>query len=236
MSRPVFLDQGDYEEWRATHPMIGIYVPTLGRPGSSQRLADNVQATTHNPYRLVFVVEKYNKDDYEAAARTGATVLWNSYEPSYSNAIQTAYEQSPEDPYFIAANDDFEFTDGWDTEALKVMGDGIMVAGIDDGGPHNEFKTICLVDRRYIESMSGVVDQPNRVFHTYHHNYVDTEFHYTAYYRGAFAPAPKSVVRHRHPEWGFARDDSTYRKSREHLAKDGNTYQERRHLWLTQPS
>lgn len=210
--------------------MIDILIPTFGRPNSAQRVVDNIHAATETAHDITFVVEKYRQADYDACKAAGARVLWNRYEPGYSNSIQTAYEQT-NNPYLLAANDDFEFTEGWDSQALNAMGDGVMVVGIDDGSPHNEYKTIALVDRRYIEDMSGVIDIPNRVFYPYQHNYVDTEFYFTAAARHVFAVAQDAVIRHRHPDWGYAREDSTYAKSKGTLAKDGHTFNERSHLW-----
>ena len=70
-----------------------------------------------------------------------------------------------DEPFFIAANDDFEFQQGWDTPALEILRDNpdVHVVGLYDGNPHTDFSTIALVRRSYIEYCSGVVDMPRRV-------------------------------------------------------------------------
>lgn len=213
--------------------MIGVYTPSLGRPHALQRLADNVAATTSLPYRLVFVTESHDPASYAAARLTRADVIVNPHAPSYSNSLQAAYETF-DDPYFIGANDDFDFQPGWDVEAMRIMDSSTaQVVGIHDGSPQCGFTTISLIDRRYIVEQSGVIDIPNRVNYPYQHNYVDTEFYFTAVKRGVFARAPESVILHKHPDWGHASDDATYAKSRASLSSDATTFASRTHLWQT---
>jgi hypothetical protein len=211
--------------------MIGVYVPTLGRPGFLQRLVDNIATVTVTPYQVVFVVEKHDAESREAAEATGATVLVNPYEPSYSNAIQYAYEQV-ETPFLIGANDDFDFQLGWDTAALAAWQQpGISVVGIHDGYHGCRFSTISLVERNYIATQSGVIDIPNRVLYPYKHNYVDTEFFLTAIKRGVFTAARTAVILHRHPDFGHAVMDDTYRKSQADIPVDAATFESRIHLF-----
>lgn len=150
----------------------------------------------------------------------------------YPDAIQTAYE-ADDSPYFVAANDDFDFQPGWDTTALSCLeASGAQVAALNDGSPSPfRFRTIALVRREYIEEQSGVCDMPGRVFYPYHHNYVDTEFYFTARKRGVLVECPESVVIHRHPDWGFASTDSTYLRAQETLSEDAQTFNARAHLW-----
>lgn len=210
--------------------LIGIYVPTLGRPASAQRLVDNVREATDSTWEVVFVVEPGADGDREACEATGCRTLENAEPGKYANAIQTAYEAS-EHEYFICANDDFDFKPHWDTEALREMVDGVDVVGIHDGAPGCSFSTIALVRRSYIEEQSGVVDMPRRVQYPYHHNFVDTEFFWTAYARGVIAIAPTSVVVHRHPDWGYATYDETHRKGQAMIGEDHRTFVSRQHLW-----
>lgn len=212
--------------------MIGVYVPTLGRPHVLQRLVDNIAGATVTPCEIVLVTEAHDPESQVAAAATGATVLVNKYAPpSYSNSIQTAYERD-DAPYFICANDDFDFQPGWDTAALEAMQDSsVHVVGIHDGYAGCRYSTICLVDRRYIVALSGVIGIPNRVQYPYLHNYVDTEFYFTAVKRGVFRACPASVILHRHPDFGHAEPDDTYRKSQATAAVDAETFAARAHLW-----
>lgn len=231
MNGPPFLDQGDYEMWLETRPLIGVYVPTLGRPERLQQVADNIHAATSIRHRIIFVVEDHDVASLEAGRLTGERTLVNHDEPSYSNALQTAYEDD-DCPYFIGGNDDFDFSVGWDVAAMQVMSQpGVQVVGIYDGNPSCEYSTISLVDRKYIEEQSGVIDMPGRVNYPYKHNYVDTEFFLTARKRGVFAKAPESIIIHRHPDFGHGSLDRTYMKSRNSMGQDAETFQSRAHLW-----
>ena len=209
---------------------IGIYCPTLGRPHALKRVADNIRAATTYPHTLIFACEAHD-DPSIAEARLWGRVVVNHDEPSYSNSLQAAYE-SDDSRWFVGANDDFDFQPGWDTAALAVMNEpGVLVVGIHDGNPACNFSTISLVDRLYIEEQSGVVDMPGRVNYPYRHNYVDTEFYCTAVHRGVFKAAPESRIMHMHPDFGHARYDKTYMKSRSSFGQDAETFESRRHLW-----
>lgn len=209
-------------------------MPTLGRPASLQRVVDNIAEVTTTPYRIVFVCECDDPASYEAAEATGAAVLYNQGDPSYANSLQTAYEND-DSPLFVAANDDFNFRPGWDTESLAVMRSEpwVRVVGLNDGNPSCNFSTIALVDRRYIVEQSGVIDMPGRVFYPYKHNYVDTEFFCTAVKRGVFKPAREALIVHHHPDFGFCAYDQTYMKSRASFSQDAAKFESRRHLWTT---
>jgi hypothetical protein len=87
------------------------------------------------------------------------------------------------------------------------------------------------VRRSYIVEQSGVIDMPGRVNFPYRHNFVDTEFHATAAARGVFAAAPDALILHKHPDFGWAAEDDTYRKSRAVFHLDAATFESRRPLW-----
>lgn len=209
---------------------IGIYIPTLGRPHALQRTIDNIAETTVTPHKVIFVCEAHDQASFVAALATGADVLFNGDRPSYSNSLQAAFDVDTSE-FFIGANDDFDFQPGWDTNALEAMVPGVDVVGFHDGSPSCGFTTISLIRRSYILERSGVIDMPGRVNYPYRHNYVDTEFHATAAARGVFAAAPTAVILHKHPDWGHAELDDTYRKSQADIPADRETFESRRHLW-----
>lgn len=213
--------------------MIGVYCPTRGRPDSLHRFVENLRQVSRTPVDPVFVVERFDVESRDAGLAAGAVVCFNRFEPSYSNAIQSAFDSFTH-RLFLYANDDFEFTPGWDTQALAVMntpGSGVSVVGISDGASLR-CDTIHLIRRSYIEQRGGTVDMgPGRVLFPYRHNYVDTEFHHTAVKRGVYRAAPLSVINHRHPDFGFAADDDTYRRNRLSIGVDAETFRSREHLW-----
>lgn len=211
--------------------MIDILIPTYRRPHALQRVVDNIKETTTVPHRIVFIYEKDDRGSGIAARLTGADALENPWEPSFSNSLQAGYEVT-KSPFFLPANDDFDFQQGWDIAALDAMGDQwVQAVGIYDGA--HSCDAITLIRRSYIEQQSGVADMPNRVFYPYNHNYVDTEFAQTAKARGVFKAVPESVIVHKHPSWGLAENDETYSKNQRTLSEDGATFNSRAHLWAT---
>jgi hypothetical protein len=206
---------------------IGIIIPTLGRSGVLQRVAENADLATKHEHTIVFIVEPDDEASRDAAVATGQLTLVNAHERSYAGAFQTAYEAT-DDEFFVMGNDDFDFQDGWDIPALEAMTDADVV-GINDGG--SGCNAIMLIRRSYIESESGVIDMPNRVLYPYQHNYCDTELRETAIARGRFVACPESVIVHMHPDFGKAEMDEVYAKSRATFGADAETFRSRSFLW-----
>jgi hypothetical protein len=79
--------------------------------------------------------------------------------------------------------------------------------------------------------MSGVVDQPNRVFGPYNHNFIDTEFTQTAQKRLVWAKLEVPCIVHQHPGFTGATKDETYKKNDATSPEDERTFISRRPLW-----
>lgn len=217
---------------------LAIYLPTYKRAWALADVAKNIEATTHNSYTLYFGLEAEDLEGIEAAKATGHTVIINKYEPGYANTTQSMYEASDE-TYWFHGNDDFEFLPDWDKapiEKLEAQPE-TMVMGVNDGNPGTNYWTISMVRRAYIETMSGVIDIPGRVFYPYHHNYIDTEFSQTAVTRGIWDKCETPAIIHLHPGLagsitGKAREhDATYEKNNITAAMDAATYGSRVHLF-----
>lgn len=207
---------------------IGVYIPTLGRADKLSVLSKNIHETTHNTHKIYFVVEPDDVDSIKAITDAGEAYIVNKSPGSHTGAANTVYRETSE-PYFMIANDDFVFHEGWDTKALEKMKDKICVVGVND--TITDCLTIFLIKREYIQTQSGCVDVPDVVFYPeYHHNYVDTEFREVASMRGVFTKAPDSIVEHRHWTNG-AKMDSTYQHSLKGDSADSRLYQSRRSLW-----
>lgn len=208
---------------------LGIYLPTYKRADRLQDVASNIERATYGGFRLYFGIESDDVESIKAAKATGHQVVINKYgsQFGYSNTIQSIYEVSRETIWFHA-NDDFHFYPDWDKAAMKFLDKHpeVMVLGVEDGTPEPSFSTISFVRRKYIEKYSGVIDMPRRVFYTYNHNYVDTEFTYTAQARGVWAKLEGRCIRHdRNGE------DETYAKNNKTSVEDAATFESRRHLW-----
>lgn len=211
--------------------MLDIIIPTFKRPHSLERVSKNAHDNTQCEHTLTFVVEPDDKESIDKITELGENLLISKYPGNHTGAANTGYEETKE-PFFIVANDDFNFHPNWDVPALAKMEDkSIGVVGLNDG-KSQRFTTITLVRRDYIKEHSGVMDIPNTLYYPgYNHNYVDTEFSNTAMKRNMFAICPESIVEHMHWAFGKAQMDETYDKSNKTASQDAHTYSQRQHLW-----
>lgn len=211
---------------------IAIFLPTYKRPHTLADVTKNIEATTLHPFTLYFGVEKEDRASQIAARLTGHKVVINKYEPGYANTIQSMYEVSDE-PFWLHANDDFEFTHHWDEVPIAMFErEDLMVVGLRQHESDRSGSAICMGRRRYIEQMSGVIDIPNRVFYPYNHNFIDTEFTQTAQKRGVWAKCDPLVIHHMHPGFTGKDKDETYKKNDATFEADERTFNQRKHLWM----
>jgi len=209
--------------------MIDIIIPTFRRPDSLERAAKNARENTYSPMNLYFVVEPTDSLSIDKLEELGEKYIISEAPGSHTGAANTAYHKTTE-PFFIMANDDFNFHKDWDIPAMAAM-EGNSVVGLNDGS--GGCVAITLVRRKYIEEQSGCVDIPNTLyFPGYNHNYVDTEFREVAIKRGVWTTAPDSIVEHMHWAFGKAKMDETYDKSNKTSPLDAATFSSRQHLWI----
>jgi hypothetical protein len=212
---------------------IGIFLPTYKRPKVLQAVARNIEETTKNPFHLYFGLEPEDEAGIDAAMKTGHSVVINKYgsEAGYVNTIQTIYEQADE-PFFIHANDDFEFRQDWDEVPLSMFKTPtVMVVGMRQNEEDSQGSAISMVRRKYIEERSGVVDMPNQVFYPYPHHYCDTEFTETAQRRGVWAFCSDWGINHANPAFTGNPKDETYKKNDATSEEGSKIFLSRRHLW-----
>lgn len=214
--------------------MLGIYIPSFGRPDKLKVVADNIKSATRSKYKLYWGLEKFDKESVKAAEAIGGKIIFNTGKPTYSDALQCMYEATKE-PIFLWGNDDFHFIDGWDEQPLRMMEDeNVGVLGLHDGNPQTRFYSISLIRRKYIKEQSGVIDIPNRVLYPYNHNFVDDELTHTAESRGAWSFCPAPAILHQHPSFTWLGEfptDETYKKNDSGFIEDFEKYNERIHLW-----
>lgn len=230
--------------------MILVIVPTFGRPHKMRPLAENVRAATGMAAETLFVTEADDEAScLEAAGVNGAGLAaWciNSRKRTFAGAFNCGYHVAevrgiPFTHVFVGA-DDVWFTEEWDKPALAALArdPALRVAGTND--LHNAnvlagaMATHYLVDRRYIDEVGGVADQPPGMVQceAYAHNYTDTEFCETARARGVWTPCLEAVVEHCHPVWGRGQWDEGYAKSQGGMGADSVIFATRRHLWESQ--
>jgi hypothetical protein len=141
------------------------------------------------------------------------------------------YEVAKE-PFQIHINDDFEFMQNWDEVPIAMFErEDLMVVGLRQNEADRHGSAICMWRKRYIKEQSGVIDIPNRVFYTYNHNFIDTEFTQTAQKRGVWAKCDPLVLHHLHPGFTGKEKDDTYKKNDLTFEDDERAFNQRKHLW-----
>jgi hypothetical protein len=229
---------------------IVVVVPVLGRPGRVADVAESCAAAAAVPTRLLFVATRDDRETRRAALgairATGRlcalTVLPGALAPGdFARKVNHAFRITTE-PWLFQAGDDVEFVPGWDVEVLTVAAQsGAGVVGTnDDANPTVRAglsSTHSLIRRSYVDECGGSLDGPGVVFHEgYGHQYTDSELVELARSRGCYAHAGRAVVRHRHPFWGTATDDETYRRGQATAAADQRLFLRRRRAWTETPS
>lgn len=212
--------------------LIQIFIPTFHRPDSLERAAKNAHENTLNLHDVIFVSEPEDSATIDKVNELNEKLLISKHPGNHTGAANTCYEEGKA-PFFIIANDDFNFHMGWDEPVMALFEENpeIGVVGVDDGS-HQGFTTITVVRRAYIDKYSGCMDVPGVLyFPGYNHNYVDTEFSATAMKRGMFAACPASMVEHMHWAFGKNKMDATYEKSNATAPADAITFGNRQHLW-----
>lgn len=212
--------------------MLDIYIPIL-RIERIDSILKNISDTTSD-YNVCFIVEKADFDTLKSLKKPHCTILLNKRTPTYSGAINSAYEQTNAE-YFFTGADDLSFHKDWHKYALAKMSDTIGVVGTNDlMNVHvlkGEKATHYLVKREYIKRLGGTIDNSYPVLFEYKHNYCDWEFIETAKKRGVFAPCLDSIVKHNHWTKGRAKFDAVYEKSNISKQEDKETFDAREILW-----
>ena len=215
--------------------MIEILVPVLARPQNAQVLVDSITASTQAEHRIHFLCSPRDEAEIEACEATGALVHVMGWQPrfgDYGRKMQWGYEHTDGEHLFLAA-DDIEFTPGWDREVLRQPGAVVGTNDMANGSvKRGLFGTHCLVERRYVTEQGASADGPGVLIHKgYDHNFTDRELCGVAQQRREWSFARKAIVRHRHPLWHNAPDDSTYKKSLRNFHRDRVLFLRRAQLW-----
>jgi glycosyltransferase involved in cell wall biosynthesis len=196
---------------------IAVIVPTLGRPDALGPLVENLRRTTPPAYRLCFVVDPDDEASHSALAALSPApeVLVLEHGGTYPVKVNAGARATAE-PLLLPTADDVVFHPGWYEAALSRFRKGAQVVGTSDLTPATEggrHATMPIVTRSYVEDPGAAYGEKGVVFHEgYHHNFVETELWQLACHRGVAVFEPASVIEHRHPSWGTAEVDDTYRR------------------------
>lgn len=211
-----------------------VLIPVLARPQNARLAWESIVATVPTA-RILFLCDPSDRAEQDAVAMVGAEML--SPGGSYAHKINVGFAATTEEWVFTAA-DDLRFHPEWFERALRWATDETGVIGTNDlcngrvmCGEHS---THSLVRRSYIESESGVVDEPGHIYcEKYPHEYCDDELVQTAMARGRYVHAFDALVEHMHPLVQKAPDDATYRKGRVHTRQSRRLFYTRKRLWET---
>jgi glycosyltransferase involved in cell wall biosynthesis len=210
-------------------PPVAILVPILNRPHKIAECVRNIEDNTPEPHRIVFGVSETDEASKAVLDESGLEYLTIPEPGTYARKINTLYKATVE-PYVFLAADDYRFTPGWLTNALRGMRDVEGVVAVDD--LCNNLGTCCLVSRKYIEEQGGTADTPSMIFHDgYRHNFCDMELYETAKSRGRYRWCGDSIVEHQHHIVGKSAHDPTYALGDSSYAQDEALYVSRQHLW-----
>lgn len=213
---------------------VAILVPVLNRPANVAPLMESIQATTPDPYRVLWICDPGDTAEQDEIAHEGGWMI--SPGGSYASKINAGFRETDE-PWLMLAADDLRFHPEWLERAMRWATPETGVIGTNDlCNPRvmcGEHSTHSLVRRSYIDAESGVVDEPGKVLHEgYMHEYCDDEMVQTAMARGRYVHAFDSIVEHLHPLVDKAPDDDTYRKGRVHTRQSRRLFAMRRRLWV----
>jgi hypothetical protein len=214
---------------------IGIFIPTLYRPQNINRVITSIIDSMD--WKVDYAVYLICPEDDEKTQeelnkhKWKAKVEWwtDSDDMRYVKRIQEMYRCTNED-WFLTGSDDLVFQPGW-LEASIEYWDTHSVIGFDDKCNPSLPGTNFLVKRDYIRKFSGVIDEPNTVFHQgYFHNFCDNELTATAMSRNAFVKCD-GIIEHHHPTVGKAEWDGVYDMAQDQFHNDAAIFNSRRRLW-----
>lgn len=212
---------------------ISVIVPTYKRTANIIKTMQDIgRLKDDGIIKVFFVCHETDKESQVTANAFGVNVIIDTQPPSGVNATNAGYWGS-DGEWFVIAQDDFKWHDGWLENSIKYC-DDYKVIGYNDGsnsGRH-EYSVGWLIHRPYVEEHSLSIGVPNVIFNpNYKKNFSDTELNDIAKYRGVWKYAKDAVLEHLHPTFNKSSVDSTYSDLEKHLVKDMDLYNSRKHLW-----
>lgn len=213
--------------------MVAILVPVLARPQNVKPFLRAVEATTPQPWRILWITDPDDEAEHAAIREMGGEIL--AMTGNYASKINAGVRATDEPLIFLAA-DDLRPQPGWLGSAILPIIDSVAeVVGVNDliPRPHRpRHATHFLMTREY--ALQPCLDgSRGPLYEGYHAWRVDDELIATATKRGVYAYAEDARILHLHPMVGTAPDDETYRKGRATARLDGKRFARRRHLWAT---
>ncbi|MDP3938744.1 MAG: glycosyltransferase [Deltaproteobacteria bacterium] len=217
-------------------PDIAILIPSLNRAPALEALVRNINETTpegaHSTLFILDIADRESREVVRGLPRCRYLLADGTFPVKINAGVMGTTE-----PLILSANDDVVFYPGWYEAATDAFEEkGVHVVGTDDLTPITRDRThttMPILRRSYVKGPGAAFNETGTVFHEgYHHNYCETELWQLACHRGVAKFAEECVIEHRHPNWGTAALDETYRKGgRSNVEQDRQTFERRKAAW-----
>lgn len=201
---------------------VAIIMPSLNRAGQLRRNAGDMlmqMPPVGVELIVVFAVQKTDRHTLAVVekladlwADSGTSIMIVRREPGTTcvQGFNAGYGRVRHlADWYVLGSDDQVYKSGWLSEAIAVAEDtGAQVVGLNDGHTDiGHYAPHYMMHRDFAERVMGGVMVPP----VYKSWWFDREVCEKAAALGLYAPAWAAHVEHRHPDWGTAVMDETYR-------------------------
>lgn len=191
--------------------MLGILVPSRGRPGNLRRLIDAISATATGEVRIYTRVDDDDptRDEYLALAGVHITIGPRIYYGPSLNQLAPIADRDGCDHLAMFGDDVVPETHGWDRLLIDALDGRLGVAYGSDGLEHKHAPDLPThyVTQTEVSRRLGWFAPP-----TMRHLFLDNVARDLGKGLGNFVYVPEAKIRHLHPWAGLAERDQTYRE------------------------
>jgi hypothetical protein len=191
--------------------VLGILVPSRGRPGNLRRLIDAISATATGEVRIYTRVDDDDptRDEYLALAGVHITTGPRIYYGPSLNQLAPIADRDGCDHLAMFGDDVVPETHGWDRLLIDALDGRLGVAYGSDGLEHKHARDLPThyVTQTEISRRLGWFAPP-----TMRHLFLDNVARDLGKGLGNFVYVPEAKIRHLHPWAGLAERDQTYRE------------------------
>jgi hypothetical protein len=191
--------------------VLGILVPSRGRPGNLRRLIDAIAATATGEVRIYTRVDDDDptRDEYLALEGVHITTGPRIYYGPSLNQLAPIADRDGCDHLAMFGDDVVPETHGWDRLLIDALDGRLGVAYGSDGLEHKHARDLPThyVTQTEISRRLGWFAPP-----TMRHLFLDNVARDLGKGLGNFVYVPEAKIRHLHPWAGLAERDQTYRE------------------------
>lgn len=191
--------------------MLGILVPSRGRPGNLRRLIDAISTTATGEVRIYTRVDDDDptRDEYLALEGVHITTGPRIYYGPSLNQLAPIADRDRCDHLAMFGDDVVPEIAGWDELLIDALDGRLGVAYGSDGLEHKHARDLPThyVTQTEISRRLGWFAPP-----TMRHLFLDNVARDLGKGLGNFVYVPEAKIRHLHPWAGLAERDQTYRE------------------------